>query len=99
MNSRQAILKRTLTTLLLGTLVAFGASTLAESAPEPAESEDESAQTADSNSAEEQSAENSVADETQPDETEPPESVDSPEIFIPSEEISEDFAVSFPVDI
>ena len=99
MNSKQAIGKRTLTTLLLGTLVTFGASTLAESAAEPAESDDQPAQSADSKSAEEQSAENSVAGETQPDETEQPASVDSPEIFIPSEEISEDFAVSFPVDI
>ena len=99
MNSKQAILKRTLATLLLGMLVSFGASTLAESAAEPAGSEDEPAQTADGNSAEEQSAENPVADETQPDETEQAATVDSPEIFIPTEEISEDFAVSFPVDI
>lgn len=57
------------------------------------------AQSADEASADETSADEEGQDARSETEVEATEKKPSSEVFIPTEEISEDFAVSFPVDI
>ena len=75
--------------------------TPAESEPEPAgvvESRSEPLANPDPTQVDEE-IESKADDAEAPDEPEPPQSEPAAEIFVPSEDISEDFAVPFPVDI
>ncbi len=75
-----------ITAILFAIVAPQGAATFAAEAAETAE-------TADPATPPERSADTTTADDI------PAEAPESADVFIPTEDISEDFAVSFPVDI